>query len=39
MPIVELWIYASDAVASAHLLLAHDRLSDLLASSSPLEVC
>ena len=36
--LIELTVYAADAVASARLLLAHDRLADLLASDDPIDV-
>lgn len=36
--LIELSVYAADAVASARLLLAHDRLADLLASDDAIDV-
>jgi hypothetical protein len=36
--LAELTIFAADSVATARTLLAHDRLSDLLAADTPIEV-
>jgi hypothetical protein len=36
--LVELTVFAADAVATARLLLVHDRLSDFLANGGPIDV-